>query len=67
MLALGRHVGQALLIGQDVRITVISVSGKQVRLAIEAPAEVPILREELVRTDDAVAQFSNACDQLKNG
>lgn len=48
MLILQRKAGEALLIGEDITIRVISVDGTRVRLAIAAPEDVPILRSELV-------------------
>ena len=50
MLCLGRRVGQSVLIGRNIRITITkaSATGKNVRLAIEAPEDLKILREELV-------------------
>lgn len=52
MLILQRKPGESLLIGDDISITVVSVDGGRVRLAIAAPQEIPILRSELV---DAMA------------
>lgn len=48
MLVLSRRVQETLVIGDDIRITLISIGGNQVRLGIEAPKHVLILREELV-------------------
>ncbi len=48
MLVLTRKPGEALLIGRDIRLQVVSVSGHKVRLAIEAPGEVAVHREEVV-------------------
>ncbi len=59
MLILQRKPGESLLIGSDISISVVSVEGGRVRLAISAPAEVPILRNELVATA-AVNQDSAA-------
>ena len=47
MLVLSRKVDQSLRIGDEVRVTVVAVSGQGVRIAVEAPSEVPIYREEL--------------------
>ncbi len=47
MLVLSRKVDQSLRIGDEVRVTVVSVSGQAVRIAVEAPSEVMIYREEL--------------------
>jgi carbon storage regulator len=48
MLVLTRRVGQALKIGDDVEITVLQISGDQVRLGITAPRQVQVNRKELV-------------------
>ena len=47
MLILQRKEGESLLIGDEVEITVLAVEAGRVRLAIQAPREVPILRSEL--------------------
>lgn len=47
MLVLSRKVGQEILVGDNVRITVTKVSGNRVTLGIEAPDDVRILRGEL--------------------
>ena len=47
MLVLTRKVGERLLIGPDITITVLQMQGNRVRLGIEAPADVAVLREEL--------------------
>lgn len=48
MLILQRKSGESLVIGEDISITVVSVDGGRVRLAISAPQDVPILRSELL-------------------
>lgn len=52
MLVLSRKVLQSIRIGKDVRLTVVKVGRGHVRLAIEAPRHVGILREELARNPD---------------
>jgi carbon storage regulator CsrA len=47
MLVLSRRVGQEILIG-DIRLIVVGQDGRRVRLAIDAPPDVKILRQELV-------------------
>ena len=47
MLILQRKAGESLLIGDNVEISVLSVEAGRVRLAIQAPRSVPILRSEL--------------------
>lgn len=49
MLILQRKAGESLLIGGEIEVTVLSVEAGRVRLAIEAPRNVPILRSELKR------------------
>jgi carbon storage regulator len=47
MLILTRRVGETLIIGDDIRVTIMDVRGMQVRIGIEAPREVPVNREEI--------------------
>jgi carbon storage regulator len=47
MLVLTRRVGETLIIGDDIRITVLGVKGNQVRLGIAAPKNIPVTREEI--------------------
>ena len=47
MLILTRKLDEAILIGDDIRITVVEIQGDKVRLGIEAPRELSVLREEL--------------------
>ena len=47
MLTLTRKSGEAIRIGDDIRIVVRDVRGRQVRIGIDAPADVPIHREEI--------------------
>lgn len=48
MLILQRKPGESVVIGEEISITVVSVEGGRVRLAISAPQEIPILRSELL-------------------
>lgn len=47
MLVLSRKPGQKVVIGHDIQVMVLEVNGKQVRLGITAPGEVPVYREEV--------------------
>jgi carbon storage regulator len=47
MLILTRRVGETLVIGDDVNVTVLGVRGNQVRLGVNAPKEVAVHREEI--------------------
>ena len=47
MLILTRRIGEALMIGDDVTVTVLAVKGAQVRVGIDAPKSIPVHREEV--------------------
>jgi carbon storage regulator len=47
MLILTRRVGETVVIGNDVDVTVLGVKGNQVRLGVKAPREVTVHREEI--------------------
>jgi carbon storage regulator len=47
MLVLTRNIQETFIIGDDIQITILGVSGKQVRLGIQAPKNISIHREEI--------------------
>lgn len=47
MLILTRRVGEALMVGDEVSVTVLGVKGNQVRIGINAPKDVSVHREEI--------------------
>jgi carbon storage regulator len=49
MLILTRRVGEAVMIGEEVSITVLGIKGNQVRLGIDAPKTIAVHREEIYR------------------
>jgi carbon storage regulator len=55
MLIVTRKSGTALLIGEDIKIEILSIAGNQVKLGIEAPREISVLRTEVFDTIKANA------------
>ncbi|MCX7070995.1 MAG: carbon storage regulator CsrA [Gammaproteobacteria bacterium] len=47
MLILTRRVGETLIIGEDVTVTVLGIKGNQVRIGVKAPKDVSVHREEI--------------------
>ena len=47
MLVLSRKLGESIMLGDDVVITIVGIGGRQVRLGIDAPPEVKVHREEV--------------------
>ncbi len=55
MLVLSRKIGEKILIGDHIVLTVVKIDRNQIRLGIEAPTDVKVYREELVSTPDKPA------------
>lgn len=49
MLVLSRKPGEKIFIGNDITLTIVKIDGNKVRLGLEAPQEVLILREEIAK------------------
>lgn len=47
MLVLTRRIGETIMIGDDIKITVVGISNNQVQYGIEAPREIPVHRLEI--------------------
>ncbi len=70
MLALSRKKGEALVINNNVEITILEIKGEQVKIGISAPKDVPIYRKEIyVQIEEAnkeAMDTSTAMEGLKN-
>lgn len=51
MLVLSRKINESIVIGADITVTIVDIRGDKIRLGIEAPNEVRILRSELTQRD----------------
>ena len=61
MLILNRRPGEGIAIGEHVLVTVLEVSGDRVKIGIQAPQQIPILRQELC---EAVMEENRAARQI---
>jgi len=67
MLVLTRKAGESIVIGSQIRVTVLEMQGRQIRLGIEAPSEIPVHRGEVyerIREENEQASMAGA-DDLK--
>jgi carbon storage regulator len=47
MLTLSRKIGESIMIGNDIEITILDVKGDQVKIGITAPKAIPVYRKEI--------------------
>ena len=67
MLVLTRKTGESIVIGNHVRVTVLEMQGRQIRLGIEAPGEIPVHRGEVyerIKDENELAAMAGA-DELR--
>ena len=55
MLILTRRANERILIGEDIAVSVLEIEGRRVKLGIDAPSDVLILREEIIGREEARA------------
>ena len=69
MLILTRRVGETVMIGNEVTVTVLAVKGNQVRIGVNAPKDVAVHREEIYdrirREDDGDSQARRTCKNCR--
>lgn len=66
MLILTRRISESVIIGDDVKITVLGVKGSQVRLGIDAPKEISVHREEIyerIKQEEAGGSVSDVPEE----
>lgn len=69
MLALSRKKNEALIINNNIEITILEIKGEQVKLGISAPKEVPVYRKEVyvqIQESNKEAMSTDALEGLKN-
>ena len=66
MLILTRRVGETLVIGDDVTVTVLGVRGNQVRLGVNAPKDVAVHREEIYQRIQNEKDTENSTESSEN-
>lgn len=67
MLILQRKIGEALYIGDDIKITIKEISNDKVKISIDAPRDINIVREELLLAQESNVEASILNDEtVKN-
>ena len=69
MLALSRKKNEAIIVNNNVEITILEIKGDQVKLGISAPREVPVYRKEVyvqIREANKAATETDTLDALKD-
>ncbi len=69
MLALSRKKNEALIINNNVEVTILEVKGDQVKIGIEAPREIPVYRKEVylqIQEANKASADGSAVDALKS-
>ena len=62
MLVLSRRMGETLFIGDDIKVTVVEIFGDKIKIGIDAPKSMTVLREELYQTVSVNKQATGTVD-----
>jgi carbon storage regulator len=68
MLILTRRVGETVMVGNDVTVTIVGVKGSEVRIGINAPKDIAVHREEIyerIRREQDPARLTKPLDDLR--
>ncbi len=60
MLVLSRKLGEKIIIGDNIVVTVVKIDRNQIRIGIEAPSDIPVYREEIAPQRVTLAERSEA-------
>lgn len=69
MLALTRKKGEALVLNNNIEVTILEIRGDQVKIGVSAPKEVPIYRKEVylqIQKENEAASNAESLEVLKN-
>lgn len=65
MLILTRKQGESFFLGEDIEISITEINGDKVRIAIDAPRDIKILRKELKDASETNIEAANLSDSLE--
>ncbi|MDD4699514.1 MAG: carbon storage regulator [Oscillospiraceae bacterium] len=65
MLIISRKAGESFLVGDNIEITVFDIGADRIRVGIKAPADIPILRKEIMETREENVRASNTTTKDK--